>query len=606
MSRVDQPLAGPVDHARPTANRTSPPDGGLAIPGAFTVKRAVIYLRVSTMEQAERDGDAEGYSIPAQRAACLRKAESLGAVIEGEFVDRGESARSANRPELQRLLRVIGSQQTDFVIVHKVDRLARSRADDVQINIALQAAGTTLVSCTENIDETPGGMLLHGIMSSIAEFYSRNLASEVIKGSVQKAMAGGTIGKAPTGYLNVRKVISGREVRTVEIDPERAPLMTWAFEQYATGEWTIRQLLEAVTAKGLTSVGGPRTPSRPLCLSNFNRLLKTPYYTGVVSYRGEVYPGLHEPLISVDTFNRVQAVLRAHDNSGEKQRVHHHYLKGTIFCLQCGSRLCVMKSKGKSGKIYPYFFCLGKQERRTSCDQSVVRIEVVEEAVERLYERLHLSHDEVESLSQLVRDEIEGRERRLAVEQTLQQRQVERLEREQEKLLQAHYADAVPLDLFRREQQRIAGQLEIARGVLTTRLGATDELIEQLEALLVLLRDCASLYRQAPDRVRRQMNQVFFTRVLVGEDDEMTHQLHEDVAFFLESPLRAAVRSSMTVAQGCREGEREEPSAPSGVKGSRKDWMVGEGGLEPPRGCPHWHLKPARLPIPPLARGAAR
>ena len=116
-----------------------------------------------------------------------------------------------------------------------------------QINVAIGNAGATLVSCTENIDETPCGHLMHGIMSSIAEFYSRNLANEVIKGSVQKAKNGGTIGRAPTGYLNVREFENGGEIRTVEVDPERGPLMAWAFEAYATGEWTIRTLLDELT-----------------------------------------------------------------------------------------------------------------------------------------------------------------------------------------------------------------------------------------------------------------------------------------------------------------------------------------------------------------------
>ena len=140
---------------------------------------AVIYLRVSTKEQAEKGGEKEGFSIPAQREACTRKAVSLGAVVAEEFVDRGESARSAKRPELQKMLAYVKENPVSFVIVHKIDRLARDRGDDVEISVALKAAGTTLVSCSENIDETPSGILLHGIMSSIAEFYSRNLANEV-------------------------------------------------------------------------------------------------------------------------------------------------------------------------------------------------------------------------------------------------------------------------------------------------------------------------------------------------------------------------------------------------------------------------------------------
>ena len=113
---------------------------------------AVIYLRVSTKEQAEKNGEAEGYSIPAQRAACKHKAESLGASVAEEFVDRGESARNSRRPELQRMLAYVKEHPVSFVIFHKVDRLARDRADDVEITLALMAAGATLVSCSENID----------------------------------------------------------------------------------------------------------------------------------------------------------------------------------------------------------------------------------------------------------------------------------------------------------------------------------------------------------------------------------------------------------------------------------------------------------------------
>ena len=80
-------------------------------------------------------------------------------------------------------------EPVQYVIVHKVDRLARNRADDVVITMEIKKSGATLVSCSENIDETPSGLLLHGIMSSIAEFYSRNLATEVAKGMNQKAKA---------------------------------------------------------------------------------------------------------------------------------------------------------------------------------------------------------------------------------------------------------------------------------------------------------------------------------------------------------------------------------------------------------------------------------
>ena len=249
----------------------------LVAPTPFPGSFAVSYLRVSTKEQAEKGGQAEGFSIPAQREANQRKADQLGATIIEEFVDAGESARKADRPELMRMIQYVAKHKTNYCIVHKVDRLARNRADDVTIHLALKDAGVTLVSATENIDETPSGMLLHGIMSSIAEFYSRNLATEVVKGLSQKAAQGGTVTKAPIGYRNVGvRDEFGREVRTVEIDEERAPLVRWAFQVFASGDWTTSQLHQELVARGLTTAASPRRPSRPIGKSSVHRMLTNP------------------------------------------------------------------------------------------------------------------------------------------------------------------------------------------------------------------------------------------------------------------------------------------------------------------------------------------
>src|ERR1700744_1961500 len=103
----------PLDDGADAANRAA--------------KVAVSYARVSTKEQAERDGDPEGDSLPAQLEANRRKATSMNAAVLREFVERGESARSADtRPELQTMLAYIKEHAVDYVIVHKVDRLARN------------------------------------------------------------------------------------------------------------------------------------------------------------------------------------------------------------------------------------------------------------------------------------------------------------------------------------------------------------------------------------------------------------------------------------------------------------------------------------------------
>lgn len=142
-------------------------------PEVVPLKRAILCLRVSTSKQATRNGEAEGYPIPAQRSACERKVADLGAEVVQEFVDAGVSARSADRNGLQALLAYVAEGGVDCVLVHKLDRLARDMADDVMILAKIQTAGAVLVSATESIDETPAGMLMHNILAGMAEFYSQ-------------------------------------------------------------------------------------------------------------------------------------------------------------------------------------------------------------------------------------------------------------------------------------------------------------------------------------------------------------------------------------------------------------------------------------------------
>lgn len=263
------------------------------------------------------------------------------------------------------------------------------------INLALQQAGAELVSVSENIDQTPSGLLLHGIMSAIAEFYSCNLATEIIKGSVQKAKNGGTPGRVPLGYRNVRQIEKGYEVRTVAVDPERGPLMAWAFTAYATGDWTILTLLAELTRRGLTTAPGPKTPSKPLSDSQLYTLLRHPYYMGLVRYRGVLYPGKHSRLVEPETWQQVQDLLGAKYLVGEKHREHPHYFKGSIYCGTCGARLIVNHAKGRHGGIYPYFICIGRQKDKHSCNQRALRIELIEEAVAARYATVQLAEDEL-------------------------------------------------------------------------------------------------------------------------------------------------------------------------------------------------------------------
>ncbi len=534
---------------------------------ALTPKVAVSYLRVSTRDQARRGGgDDEGFSIPAQRDANRRKAASLGAIVTKEFVDRGASARSVNRPELQLMLEYLADHDVDYVIVHKLDRLARSRADDVEITKSLDEFNVRLVSTTESIDQTPSGMLLHGIMSSIAEFYSRNLAAEVMKGMTQKARSGGTVGRAPLGYRNHLTVDSeGREMRTVILDAERAPFVVLAFGLYATGDWTISGLVDHLNQRGLTTTPTPRMPSRPITEGLLHKVLTNPYYKGQTKFQGVQYNGRHEPLVDEATWQRVQDVLASHVN-GERVRQHPHFLKSTVYCGQCGERLLVQHSTSATGMKYPYFSCAGRHSKRTNCTLRSVLIYEVEKKLEEHFQRMQLDSNFRENVEVMIRDEFRSTREHVEAEQGDLKREQEKLERERQKLLEAHYAGAVPIDLLGREQERISRALN----KIATQLAATSlefEAVERnLQLALDLTVDCGAAYRDAPEHIKRMFNQAFFAKVLVIQDDESTGEVRLEAE--LREPFDTLLGSDLKAAEAALERAHQPRKAVKGRTGN--------------------------------------
>jgi site-specific DNA recombinase len=142
--------------------------------------------------------------------------------------------------------------------------LARNRADDVAINALIARVGAKLVSVAEPVDESPSGKLLYAVMAGVAQYHSDNLAAEVLKGMDTKAKRSGTPYRAPLGYLNRTEFVDNTRRSYVVVDEERAPLIRWAFEQYALGTWAIRQLVDALNAQGLCTRASRKRAAKPL------------------------------------------------------------------------------------------------------------------------------------------------------------------------------------------------------------------------------------------------------------------------------------------------------------------------------------------------------
>ncbi len=511
-------------------------------------KQAVLYLRVSTTEQARRGGEAEGFSIPVQRDTARARAEMLGAVVVEEFVDAGKSATTMNRDGLRALLEYVEAQHPAYVIVYKLDRLSRNLANGISIRRAISAAGCQLISCSEPVDDSsPMGVMVLNMMDNWNEYYSNNLGEEMKGKLIAKIRSGGTIGKAPIGYLNRVQRVSGVQVHDVVVDEVRGPLIAWVFEAFSSGDWSLNSITEAAQAKGLTTVPTRQMAEKPIPRSTLARLLRNPYYMGLLRWKGAIYPGGHQALVTKDIFDRVQSILDSHDVGGQKQRVHNHYLKGSVFCDQCGSTMCITKTVNRHGSEYLYFFCLGRYRRRTSCTQRAVPVDLVEAHIEKKWQSVQIDVEYAHRVRDLMADALVGYRETQEADRARAARRRAQLNEQRLKLLNAHYMDAIPLELLKEEQDRISRELADT----DEKLRAANVTIEKIDHImrrsLEFLTNCYMTYISATPQIRRQLNQAVFEAFMVTSTGVFKARPTE--------PFRTLLRTDALQANGGRNGK---------------------------------------------------
>ena len=153
-------------------------------------RNAVIYARFSSDNQREE-------SIEGQLRECKAFAEKNGYLIVGTYIDRAYSARTADRPDFQNMIKDSANKAFDYVIVWKLDRFSRDRIDSAMYKSVLKKNKVKVISATENITDDPTGILMEAVLEGMSEYYSADLSEKVIRGLTENALKckfnGGTI-----------------------------------------------------------------------------------------------------------------------------------------------------------------------------------------------------------------------------------------------------------------------------------------------------------------------------------------------------------------------------------------------------------------------------
>ena len=303
-----------------------------------------LYVRVSSTEQAE-----EGYSLEEQEARLRSYCEAYSYTIHAVHIDPGFSGSNLERPGIKKVINDVHSGACKKVIVWKLDRLSRSQKDTmILLEDVFLANDCAFVSMTESFDtSTPAGRCVVGILASFAQMERENIRIRTTIGRQARVKQGYYHGShAPIGY----KFAAGSN--DLLIDAYASKLVKEVFRRFLSGE-------------SLGSISRTMTDTYGTALYDWThttairRILSNPVYMGKVQIKGELYDGIHEPLVS-ETDWYLAAALLTHN----KEQVKRSYsfktasgnfadnlLTGLLFCGDCGARMYARKVS-KSKKRY--------------------------------------------------------------------------------------------------------------------------------------------------------------------------------------------------------------------------------------------------------------
>lgn len=300
------------------------------------MKKVVIYIRVSTSEQAQH-----GFSIDEQRERLISYCKAMGWEVVSVYVDGGYSGKDMNRPGLQKMISEI--KCAEVVLIYKLDRLSRSQKDTLSlIEDVFIKNNVDIVSLQENLDtSTPFGRAAIGILSAFAQLERETIKERAILGRTGRARKGKWVGTArpPIGYdYSVEK-------QELIVDPYEAEQIRMLFDMYTKGTG-LRRIAAYLHSNGYKNKYGSW-----LNWGNMMHTLRNPVYIGKVTFNGQEYDGNHEAIISLEQFQLTQSLLELRKNAQPYKRK--SPFSHLLICADCGSNL-FYSMKNTRPKYYCY------------------------------------------------------------------------------------------------------------------------------------------------------------------------------------------------------------------------------------------------------------
>ncbi len=478
---------------------------------------AALYARVSSDRQ---DVDL---SVSAQLRALRDYAEKNGYLVAREYVDEAESGRIADRPEFRKMIDEAAKPDAPFreILVWKFSRFTRKREHAVAFKSMLRKKGIRVVSITEHADDTPTGKLMEAIIESVDEFYSENLAQEVMRGMRESASRGFWMpSMAPYGYRKVHVQDGAKKRPTLETVEGPASVVKRIFDMAEAGTGMI-QIVRALNGEGIASPAGKLWSKTAI-----HNMLKNEAYTGTLVWgtnakdkAGPVrvehaFPGI----VSKAQFGRVNRLMRSRAPAvTHPRRVGSTYLlSGLVKCKACNRAFS--GHDAKSGR-FSYYVCQSIMKHgKDACDSPRINARWFEEMIVGKIRSNILTDSNIRALVKVVDEQMDGvaSEQRKRLE-TIDD-ELEDVKRKLRRIWQfientgIDMADASErIQEHRERQRRLEASAAEARAILAQRREALDD----VETIAAYAQDMSEFLKDSELTERRAFIETFVKEIVV-------------------------------------------------------------------------------------------
>jgi DNA invertase Pin-like site-specific DNA recombinase len=404
-------------------------------------KKFFIYTRKST-----DDKDRQVRSIADQLSELKELASKEDIDVVDVFVEK-QTAKIPGRPVFGEMLERMEKGEATGILAWHPDRLARNSVDGGKI---IYLVDTGVISemkfPTFWFDPTPQGKFMLSIAFSQSKYYVDNLSENIKRGHRNKVKDGIWPQMSPIGYVNEKG-------KGIVPHPELSILVKKTFEAYSTGNFTLRELRDKFNALGLKRKSG-----KELAVSNYQKLLKNPIYTGLMRYNGEIFEGKHEPIITKKLFDSVQEVMMRKSKPKGKGLKPFLY-RGFFRCGECGCFITTETQKGHN-----YLRCT---KRKNPCTQKYTREEIITSEIQKEIKKVSLPDDWAKwMLAENEKDKlVEAQSSTLFANKTKDD--ISLLDSKIEKLMNAYLENALSLEEYREMKSKLVNEKQLLKEKLS-------------------------------------------------------------------------------------------------------------------------------------------